>query len=433
MIIGAGPLPDEKSNIRSAVGLRTAQFVSLLKQGNKIYLITIENETDLKKDQKFSDFTHIKVKKNQIKKIKQIFADFSPEVLIGVNNFPSFIASQIVDNKTPFWADLNGWIMAELQAQASVIKNNAFVPMGYQIEKNILKKADKISTVSLPQKHAVYGELAFLGRLSAENFAYPLMEVIQNSTEEFKTDQKIKNQKLAVKIPADAFVVTQIGGFNAWFDEETLFKALEKAMAENAKIHFLTTGGIIKGVDEKSYPRFQERVQKSRFKNRFYLLGWVKTEEIPLIYERADCLINVDFDCAETMMGARNRLNEGLKFGLPIITTLGSEIAEEIVKNNAGLGSKNGDYLNLAKNIINLSKDKKLQKKLVKNGQNLLKEKYSAKICIKPLMEWLKNPQKAPDNGKMIKMRLNYLKAGSVYLKERGLKEFFKKIWQKIT
>ncbi len=431
MIIGAGPLPNEKKGIRSAAGLRTEQFISILKKGNKICLVTIEDESKSKTCRRFSVFTHFKKTKEDAKKIKKIFKNFQPDILIGVNNYPSYIASQIVDKKTPFWADLNGWLMAEIQAQSKSLGSNAFIPYAYKLEKAILEKADKISVVSTPQKHAIIGELAMLGRLSRQNFCDQTISVIRNSTKKFKTDIN-KTKKEIIDLPKNAFVVGQIGGFNAWFDEETLFKGLEKAMKKNPKIHFITTGGAIKGVDEDSYPRFHKRIKKSKFKNHFHLLGWIKTEKIPLVYAQSNSIINTDFDCTETTMGARNRLTESLKFSKTIITTLGSEIAKEIVEHEAGLGVNNGDHKNLAEIIYKLSKDKKLQEKLVKNGQKLLKEKYSDKICMKPVLEWIKNPQLAPDKRKLIKMKPNYFKLAKIYFKKRGAKAFFKKLWRKI-
>jgi glycosyltransferase involved in cell wall biosynthesis len=78
-----------------------------------------------------------------------------------------------------------------------------------------------------------------------------------------------------------------------------------------------------------------------------------------------------------------------------VITTTGSEIAENIVKAGAGIGVKNGNIQELSNAILTLSKNKIFRNKLTKNAEKLLKSRYSAKICMTPLKLWLKNPKKA--------------------------------------
>lgn len=427
-LLGAGPLPDDKKGILSAFGLRTAQFLAALR-GHNVCLLTVEKDAvETKIPTKFPSFSHFKTDKSA-KIAHALYRAFQPDVVIGVNTYPAYLATQIIDNKVPFWADLNGWIIAEMQAQSVPLASDDFLPQGINIERTILERADKISTVSAPQAHATIGELGLLGRLSGKNFHYRFVYPISNAAEKEKL-KPLKNT--LVKLPKNAFSIVQIGGFNAWFDEKTLFEALESAMSKNPNIHFITTGGIIKGVDEKSYPAFCTRVKKSLHRDNFHLLGWVKNEEIPMVYQVADCLINVDFDCIETQMGARNRLTEGLKFGIPLMTTLGSEISREITEAKAGLGVPNEDQKALAEAILALSKDRRLQNTLRQNGENLLKERYSVKITMEPLMEWLKNPTRAPDRGRAVPQKINTWKAGRLYLKKYGFRAFLHKIREKL-
>src|SRR5690606_31459300 len=93
-------------------------------------------------------------------------------------------------------------------------------------------------------------------------------------------------------------------------------------------IRFLSTGGVIDGHDEKTYPRFQRMVEQSDLRDRFDLRGWVSPEELTEIQRMAHLGINVDLPCYETLIGARNRLTEFMARGIPILTTLCSEISQ---------------------------------------------------------------------------------------------------------
>jgi glycosyltransferase involved in cell wall biosynthesis len=437
LLIGAGPLPDEKKGITNAAGLRTQQFLTAITtnfEAELSLLIISEQKSKSQPSGQINYAIYQTAKQNALKEAQKLKKRLENPVIIGVNTYPSYIAAQIADKKTPFWADLNGWAMAEGQAQARIISSNAYLQRFFKLETTILKKADKISTVSNPQKLAVLGELALLGRLGQENFFYKPVTAIFNATE-FKPLKKRQNELNSLFrgeiVPKAAFVICQIGGFNAWLDEETLFKGLEKAMAENPDLYFVTTGGKLQGIDEQTYPRFQERVNSSKFKNRFILLGWIDAKEVIKVYEESDALINVDFETIETLTGARNRLTEGLKYNLPLITTKGSEISKQIAEANAGLVVANGNALELASAINKLAGNPELAKRLQQNGAELVKKKFSIEKTCTELIKWLRKPDLAPDQRQLVQLKPSLkgqLIAGWQYLKTRGLKQFIKRI-----
>ncbi len=440
-LLGSGPLPNQKKGLRNAGGLRTHQFLETIKKIKEleIHLITIEENLKEKLQTKNlnNNIQHTKISKNHPKFKKTIQAyikKLNPKLVIGINTFPSFILAKIITKKKiPFWADLNGWAMGEAQAQAKSLESNAFIPQIYKMEKTILNRADKISVVSTPQAFAVLGELAFLGRLNKDNFHYTFTEIIKNSPFIEKISNSQKNT-LNLETPKNAFLITQIGGFNAWLDEKTLFQALELAIQKNNKIHFICTGGILKNIDEKTFPTFQNRINKSKLKKHFHFLGWVDSEKIPQIYALSNCTINVDFKCPETLIGARNRITESLQFQTPIITTLGSEIAQKVVNNQAGLGSPNSEVSSLTENILLIANNQKLQKELTQNGIEMLHKEFSIQKTGKPLINWLNNFKniKLPNQEIIDFSKNNFFQAGFLYLKKRGFKAFISKLWQKI-
>ena len=57
-------------------------------------------------------------------------------------------------------------------------------------------------------------------------------------------------------------------------------EGLEKAMERSEKIKYLSLGGAVAGYEEEVYKRFVQKVEKSRYRERFILKGWAAPDEI---------------------------------------------------------------------------------------------------------------------------------------------------------
>ncbi len=446
LLIGNSPLPNENSKSRPAAGLRSFQFLSPTLSLN-LDIVTINiampecyaEEIKYKRVVHSENFTEITISKNDsalISKIQKIHDNFKPEALVSVNTYPSYIASKL-KSKAPFWADLNGWCLAEAQAQAFKKDSNNYIPHYAKMENEIISKADKFSVVSEAQKYALTGELALIGRLNKETFNYKFVKVIVNGTEWFLNEEEALKEEadsFQTPVPENAFSVLWMGGYNTWADEKTLFHGLEKAMKECKNLYFVSTGGEIKGLDNKTFSNFKKLIENSEYKDRFKFLGWVETKNIPYIYKKADVGINVDRKCIETFTGARNRINEMMKFGLPVITTLGSEISYELLNCNAGLTVKSGRPEALANALIKMYRDRNSQQFLhySENGKKYTQEHCNYKETLKPLIKWLENPRPAPDRNVIVNFgKAGLFKSAVLYIKENGLSKFAKKLVQK--
>jgi len=451
-VLGAGPLP-KSGKIANAGGLRTAQFLDEIlanKSPKKIEMWTIENLENRSKKTKnqigelrqnrgeSGEVRHFSIDKNDEKLFSKIAAAmkrFSPEIVFGINSFPAFVAAKTVDQKTPFWADLNGWQMAELHIQAVASGKNNFLAAGFSREKEILKRADFLSVVSKSQKMATLGEMAAIGLLTAKN-PNPEIEIIKNACRPLNSRekeiffQKEKNHFFRGKtFPKNAFALLWIGGMNAWADEKTLFDALEMAFSKNKNLHFLMTGGILPGIDDAQFFHFQKKAKKSAFRNHFHFLGWIAAEKMPFLLAECDAGVNVDRKCPETETGARNRINEFLRFGIPIISTAGAEIVDEIAEKNAGIKTKSGDAKSLAAAFLQIADDKKCFEKMSEKARKMAENHFSIEKTTAPIKNFLQNPRRIE---KIIATQ-NLFSAGILYLKTRGIKSFFKKCRQKFS
>lgn len=463
LLVGQGPLIIEKDTITIAGGIRTWHFLkAIFEQTN--YNITLVN---IVYPDKYS--THHPVNQTGtylLKKEDLYFSDFNNRVQITlVNkdkiNLKSFLLNQIADNNfsavvainnppsslvaslnldIPLFCDLNGWLMSEGQSQSSRIKNNAYLGHYWQMEKNIIQKADKMSTVSHHQKHATIGELASIGRLNQWTDEYEFVEVIKNATdtdtvkllkEVAPPDYGIKD-KIPNYDPRN-FYLLRIGTFNTREDVNTLFTGIEKAIQANPKVCFLYTGKEIKGLDNSNYQKFLHLVNSSPYKNNFVGLGWVTREEISALYKISNVGINIERPNYENKFGGRNRLNEFLINKLPFITSLGSEIALETAYAGLSFGVEFRDSKNLTKKIIELAELKKNNPSyltiLGKKGYSYAVQNYSFVETTKPLLKWLENPSKAPDYNKNFVLKNSLLKRVIIYTQKNGIKAILKKIF----
>lgn len=468
-LVGNGPLPNEQAPMRTAAGLRTYQFLKpLLAQSDvSIQLVTIAmpesyneaiNFKNIKHSEEFSQLLVSKDDPKLLEHLQQAHDEFQPDAILSVNTYPSFITSQLRFS-APWWADLNGWIMAEAQAQAFKMESDDYLPHYYKMEEAVVQRADKFSTVSSPQAYALLGELAFCGRLNSKTFGYQFVSSIQNGTEWFEGESK-KGKKLVFDhagnpytewsqpffLPfldifrtgsKDAFVLLWVGGYNTWVDEKTLFRAVDDAMSECPNLYFVSTGGALPGLDNVTFDRFQKMVAQSVHKDRYIFLGWVKQEELTALYGLADAGLNVDRQCIETITGARNRINEMMKFGLPVISTLGSEVVDFMSQAEAGVAVENGNFQALTKAIHLFYQDKKDNQgqqlaEYGKNGRHFIQQECNYKLLIQPFVEWLTQPVSAPDRGLRLSLqKSSAVKSGLRYLRQQGFKKFLLKLRQK--
>jgi len=438
LIIGNGPLPEEKGRMHVAAGLRTSQFFKGVtrhfdkaKIDADIGLVKIDllaKDFD-KAELNFLDSQIVTLYKEDPalkKKMQDAYDLFKPDCVVAVNTFSAFIASSININ-VPLWSDLNGWIMSEAQAQAFKISSNDYISHYWAMERAIVQKSDKLSVVSEAQKFAILGELASFGRLNSETFSYDFISTIQNARE--WEGKRLSIERLS-SVPEDGFKLLWLGGYNTWVDEFTLFHGVEDAMKQNDSIYYISTGGAIKGLDDQTFKNFKDLVDKSEFKDRFIFLGWIDSENIPALYSSVDAGLNVDRMCTETLTGARNRINEMMMYGLPVISTLGSEISYDMAKYKAGIGVESANSKALTSGILEM---KESHSTFTKNAKKYINDFCSYEHTLGELFKWLKKPSHAPDRGVRVNMgKSAFIKAGILYLRKNGVRRFFGKVFGRL-
>ncbi|MFB3896405.1 MAG: glycosyltransferase [bacterium] len=414
LALGVGPLPFENQTKFYGSSIRTWHFIKpLLEQEHEICLIAMQlpdpyHELNLEKliqrtitdtppgaqPWRYYSVDELSVFRD-LKFLQQVHDEFQPDGLLGINTHAAWMTAQIKSDK-PFWADLNGYAMAEAQIKAYQVKDDKWINYFWEQEKTIIHRADIFSTVSLPQKYALIGELATINRLNAATANYDFVHHIPNSIEN-QAWQHTKPVLRGKEVTDSDFVILWSGSYNTWTNIDFLFKGLTKAMEKNPRIKFVSTGGKIDGHDDATYPRLVEMVNQSPLRDRFIFKGWIPLEDAHNYYFETDLGLNIDGNNYEVVFGARNRLNSMMKAGLPILTSLGSEITLVLDKEKLALTFPIGDVDKFASQILWAAEHQDELKTMGLKSKQYIFEQWTFEKTTKPVQTWAKNPIHAPD------------------------------------
>ncbi|MEM7356713.1 MAG: glycosyltransferase, partial [Acidobacteriota bacterium] len=404
LLCGLCPLPFENTLRNFGPGIRTWQFAhSLAAAGHRVHLRAmmipgsyeaneaIPRETrdgveiERVDDKSFCDVDQLRVR----------IDEFQPDALVGATIYGSNVLA-LSRPEVPFWADQFGHVMAEAQAKAMLEGENWPIEHFWSLLEPVLLRADKFSGVSRRQRYATIGELGVVGRLSHETCGYEFSTVIPCALT--PADSAPPRPLLRGSlIPDDAFIVLWSGGYNVWSDTDTLFEGLEKAFARADNIHFVSTGGSIDGHDERTYPRFQERIARSRYRDRFHLQGWVRAELVPSFQAEANLGVLTEVQIYEGLLGHKNRIVQWMGAGLPLAYNRMGDLGALLAEEQLGLTFEIGDSTALAEQILWASRHPDALADMRRRALEYTTEELSFAATTRELVAWAEHPSLAPD------------------------------------
>ncbi len=415
LVLGFAPLPFEKERRLSALSFRTWHVTqSLLAAGHDVTLIAVrtagayEDESSRPPVLRFhgEHFAYYSVQGAQFEGgLPQQTCDrFDPQAIVAVHAYPAWVASRL-RSEAPLWADMNGYAMSEAQARAAAVGDDSAIAEAWKWERAALARADMISVVSRRQKYAVIGELAAIGRLKSSNYGDDRVYYLPNAVEPqpYRHTETVMRGKL---VDQRDFVVLWAGGYNTWTDVDTLFAGLVAAMRLEPRIRFVSLGGAMPGRDEVTFYRFRRLCEGSEFADRFVFAGWVPNEAVPNYYFESDVGINIDRFSYEMLIGCRYRILDMLRAGLPVVTTLGTEISEIVEQERLGMTFSPGDAEGLKECLVALARDESRRKRCAERARDyLLRNRLVAEV-LRPLQLWADDPQVSSDRLPVRKVEL---------------------------
>jgi len=413
LILGIGPLPLDNPEFLHGTCLRTWQIAKTLhNDGHDLFLICFrvtgsrgDKDRSARKELRLERLRYLSLTEEEfvyVPLIRQYYDEFRPDCVVGANAYPASVAAQI-GPEVPFWADINGYFMGEGQAKAARYQDDRYVKWYWDLLLPALLAGDHFSATSTPQKSVLIGELDVAGRLNRHTFGYDFVSVIPTGREADTTQHStLKTQNSPFLrgsvVPADAFICLWLGGYNLWYDMETLFGGLEKAMERNPRVHYVSTGGTIGGHDDYSFDRLRALIERSPHRDRYHFVGWIPLDRVDALCRECDMGLNVDGQCYEARFGARNRITDMMRVGLPVVTTVATEISEVVAAEKCGFGIAVGDANALTETLLFAADHPDDLARRGECGRRYFEQHYTLEESGRPLREWAGgSPVKAPD------------------------------------
>ena len=220
----------------------------------------------------------------------------------------------------------------------------------------VLATGDAFLCASERQRDFWLGALANAGRLDADAYRRDaslrsLIEVVP-----FGIDPEPPTPGPAIRgvvpgIGAGDRVLLWPGGIWNWFDPLTVIQAVDALAPRHPdlRLYFLGIRHPTPGVPGMPHAAMAEQAVALaetlglRDRHVFFNDGWVPYSERGRYLLDADLAVSAQFDDVETRLAFRTRLLDCLWAGLPVVTTRGDTLGDELVASGAGFAVEPGD------------------------------------------------------------------------------------------
>lgn len=325
----------------------------------------------------------------------------NPDCIVTVSFAHGLYATKL-RTRAPMWMDLYGDYPTIMQAAAYRAGSDRGIDTVVGFMREVLSKGDVFSTCGMPQKHAVVGQLSMIGRLKRASFGYEFVyPLLPGAPPRRQPPPRGGHRELLASLNTgvgdEDFVLLWCGGYNTWTDVDTLFQALEWAMARAPRLRYVSVGDSTYQAPNNVYARLGAMIERSRFRERYHLLGWRPWPEMARFYRESDAGVNIDAMHYETLYGTRTRLVEMIGAGLPVITSLGAELADVLAEEGAALTFKIGDWQALANHLLALAGDRPRAESMSAAAAACAAGRLSFDATTQALRDWTRAPRSAPD------------------------------------
>lgn len=337
--------------------------------------------------------------------------------------------------------DLYDPFLLAVLAQFTVDSNSASA--SYRLMHQVLKKhmmhADFSVCASEKQLDYWLGRYCSIGRLTPEMYGFDksfrkLIDVVPFGLPD--TPPQKSGEGIKGKVPGiskDDFVLLWGGGIWEWFDPLTIIQAVAQVSQKHPQVKLYFMGyqspnpqvGLM-----QMATKAKELAESLGVLNKqvFFSDSWTPYEDRVNCLLDADIAVSAHFDLPETRFSFRTRILDYLWAGLPILTTTGDQLADQIEREGAGMALPYQNVDRWVEAIDKLVTHKSLLDQYSEASSRLAANYHWSKT-VQPLMNFCNDPYHPPA-FRRIKMPNLVERARAVY--ERGGKELIVKRSQEI-
>lgn len=307
-----------------------------------------------------------------------------------------FAASRSV----PVWIDLFGDPIAEIQSKAELHpdqqeENDRLYLHVWRLLLKALHHGDAFSALSERQREAVIGQLGPAGRLGRRTRGEHLVSTIPFALFPGDFPPVVSDEPSE---EGGTFTVMWCGSFNTWMDVDALVEGVTGALRQEPRLRLLVVGGRIPNYNEESFDRFVEGIRTSGVEGAVEFLDWCSLEETRRLYARCDAGLSIDRFTYEALLGSRTRIVNFLAAGRPVLSTVITELTEELAREGYVLPFRAGDGADLARALVEAARmGRSGARELGARGRRYVEERFAGGRAGRPLADWIRAPRFARD------------------------------------
>jgi hypothetical protein len=381
VLVGLGPLPRGNPEALGFSQLRTGWFLEALGARHDVHPILIQEGGE-------TGFSAVNpAEAGWLEAVAAHVDAVAPDLVVSAGPYDAARAAALCAGDRPLWIDVPGDPFAEAQAKAAQGGAGAQREMlaAYGMA---LARADAFSTISRAQRHALVGQLGVIGRLEQApvdaQWVFSLPAVFGFGD--------LAPAPPRVRAPGSPLVVALSGGFNTWFDGETLLTGLHRAM-DRVDLRVVSTGGGIAGHHASTYEVFRKAALSGPHPRRFTFHGWVPHDRVPACLGESHLGISLDRPGFEPELGTRTRVLFFFHQGMEVLTTLGCDLCQDMASHLHGVPVE--DAVALADKLVWIHEHGQDGARAAA-GRAWLEDRCSLEQVMAPLMDWVESPVRIP-------------------------------------
>ena len=258
----------------------------------------------------------------------------------------------VADLHENYPAGVREWNKSGSGIKGFIKKNVDNYDKWFQIEKEIVKKVDKIVAVVDEMKE----------RMIKQHHIPQNKIVVVSNLEDIDFVNKAKVDKCLIEKYKNKFVILYIGGFGVHRGIDTAIKGMK--YINNDDILLLLVG---KG-SEKIENDFKKSIKENNLEKRIEIVGWQPFEKV-FTYQKLASICIVPHNSNEhTDNTIPHKLYQYMMVGKPIVVSSCPPLARVVREADSGLVFKAGDDKDFVDKILKIYKNKALQETFSKNG-----------------------------------------------------------------
>ena len=204
--------------------------------------------------------------------------------------------------------------------------------------------------------------------------------------------------KTQFTIPEEATLIAYVGGL--WKQEGVayLVEAFSSLAGEFPHLKLIIAGSLVSGNGD--FDDVEALVDKLGIRDRVVLPGWVSTEDVALIYSRADILVLPQVDNTFAQMAMPTKLAEYSAMARPIVATRVGDVPLYFTHEKDALLVESCNVEQLAQSIRSLASDPQLRERLGAGAKSVAREHFDPVAAGKRIVSAMKDVSQSNQDRK---------------------------------